>query len=187
MKERGNFSRPSDSVVRNEPKPAKLKLTVQYATSTVELLPLRPWFHIWIKAALMHDAEIALRVVDEAEGRRLNRDFRDKDYATNVLTFVYNDEYSDRHSVQRGVQTDGHPLAGDIVLCAPVVENEARQQQKNLMAHYAHLTVHGVLHLQGYDHEQDADAEKMEQMETRILERLGYPDPYARDQQAEER
>ena len=96
-------------------------------------------------------------------GRALNRHFRGKDQATNVLTFVY-DELQ--------------PLCGDIVLCVPVVMREAQQQLKNLRAHYAHLTVHGVLHLQGYDHERDAEAQVMEQLETNIITRLGYVDPY---------
>lgn len=153
-------------------------MTAQYATSTREPLPPRPLLRKWVKAALVHDAEIALRIVDEEEGRRLNRDFRNKDYATNVLTFVYRDAQVDP-DVPPGGKRDAYPLAGDIVLCAPVVENEARQQQKDLMAHYAHLTVHGVLHLQGYDHQEEAEAEEMEEMETRILVRLGYEDPYA--------
>ena len=178
MKERSSSPGTSDSGGHARPKSAKLKMTVQYATSTREPLPPKPLLRKWIKAALAHDAEIALRIVDEAEGHRLNRDFRNKDYATNVLTFVYGDAQTDP-DVLSGVSRDAHPLAGDIVLCAPVVENEARQQQKNLMAHYAHLTVHGILHLQGHDHQEEAEAEEMEEMETRILARLGYEDPYA--------
>jgi probable rRNA maturation factor len=116
---------------------------------------------------LTHDAEIGLRVVDEAEGHSLNRNFRDRDYATNVLTFIYDNAGPSAQS-----------LAGDIVLCAPVIEREAREQHKNLTAHYTHLTVHGVLHLQGYDHENDVEAAAMEQMEAEILERLGYENPY---------
>lgn len=135
---------------------------VQYATGS-STVPTRPQFRRWVKAALMQQAEIVLRLVDEAEGRELNRQFRGKDYATNVLTFVYDDM---------------QPLTGDIVLCAPVVSQEAQQQHKDLLAHYAHLTVHGVLHLQGYDHIEDADAAEMEQLETRILATLGYADPY---------
>ena len=138
------------------------KLMVQYATGS-SIVPTRPQFRRWVKAALMQEAEIVLRLVDEAEGRELNRQFRGKDYATNVLTFVYDDM---------------QPLTGDIVLCAPVVSQEAQQQHKDLLAHYAHLTVHGVLHLQGYDHIEDADAAEMEQLETRILAALGYADPY---------
>ncbi|MBY0484000.1 rRNA maturation RNase YbeY [Nitrosomonas sp.] len=138
------------------------KLMVQYATNSTDA-PTRPQFRRWVKAALMQEAEIVLRIVDEAEGCELNHQFRDKDYATNVLTFVYDDT---------------QPLTGDIVLCAPVVSKESQQQHKNLIAHYAHLTVHGVLHLQGYDHIEEAEAVVMEQMETQILARLGYDDPY---------
>ncbi len=135
---------------------------VQYATDSKDV-PARPLFRRWVKAALMQEAEIVLRIVDEAEGCELNHQFRNKEYATNVLTFVYDDM---------------QPLTGDIVLCAPVVSKEAQQQHKNLIAHYAHLTVHGVLHLQGYDHIEEAEAVVMEQMETQILARLGYDDPY---------
>lgn len=144
----------------------KLKLATQYAARTADIPP-RSAFRKWIKAALVHDAEIGLRVVDEAEGNSLNRNFRGRDYATNVLTFIYD-------NAGPNVQS----LAGDIVLCAPVIEREAREQHKNLTAHYAHLTVHGVLHLQGYDHESDVEASAMEQMEAEILERLGYENPY---------
>jgi probable rRNA maturation factor len=101
--------------------------------------------------------------VDESEGRELNKNFRGKDYATNVLTFVYD---------------DADPLYGDIVICAPVVEQEARAQHKELHAHYAHLAVHAALHLQGYDHENEADAVAMEGRETAIMQKLGYADPY---------
>lgn len=139
------------------------KLTVQYATACKDV-PERPQFRRWVKTALVQSAEIVLRLVDEAEGHELNQNFRDKNYATNVLTFVYEDT---------------QPLSGDIVLCAPVVKREALQQHKDLTAHYAHLTVHGILHLQGYDHIADADAVKMEQLEAQILTKLGYGDPYA--------
>lgn len=138
------------------------KLTVQYATSSTEI-PTRPQFRRWVKAALMQDAEIVLRLVGEPEGRNLNQQFRHKNYATNVLTFVYDDM---------------RPLTGDIVLCAPIVSQEAQQQHKKLLAHYAHLTVHGILHLQGYDHIEDDEAVEMEQLETQILAKLGYEDPY---------
>ncbi len=135
---------------------------VQYATNSTDV-PTRPQFRRWVKVALMQEAEIVLRIVDEAEGYELNHQFRNKDYATNVLTFAYDDR---------------QPLTGDIVLCAPIVSQEARQQHKNLTAHYAHLTIHGILHLQGYDHIEEAEAVVMEQMETQILARLGYDDPY---------
>jgi probable rRNA maturation factor len=140
---------------------------VQYAAKPDEA-PTRAQFRRWVKAALRQDAEIALRIVDEEEGRALNRDYRGKDYATNVLTFVYDDEFP-------GAEL---PLAGDIVLCAPVVAREALQQEKSVEAHYAHLTVHGVLHLQGYDHESDEEARQMEALEIQIVTKLGYPDPY---------
>ena len=140
----------------------KLSLAVQYA-SNARNLPTRPQLRRWVKAALEHDAQIALRIVDETEGRALNRNFRGKDYATNVLTFVYDDAVS---------------LSGDIVICAPVVEKEAREQRKDLHAHYAHLAIHAALHLQGYDHDNNAGAAAMEEKETAILLKLGYADPY---------
>ena len=139
----------------------KLTLAVQYAP-TADNLPTRHQFRKWALAALVQNAEITLRIVDEAEGRELNNNYRQKDYATNVLTFPLNES----------------PLMGDIVLCAPVVAQEAAEQGKTLAAHFAHLTVHGVLHLQGYDHENDADAEKMEALETQIVMNLGYAPPY---------
>ena len=116
----------------------------------------------WAHAALGRDAAVTVRYVAEAEGRRLNREFRGKDYATNVLTFVY----------------ETKPLAGDVVICAPVVAREARAQGKDVGAHHAHLLVHGLLHLQGYDHERDDHARRMEGRERRILRALGFEDPY---------
>lgn len=139
----------------------KLSLAVQFATKP-ETLPTRHFFRKWVLAALETDAEITLRIVDAEEGQALNRDYRGKDYATNVLTFPLNEK----------------PLMGDIVLCAPVVEKEAAEQGKSIAAHYAHLVVHGVLHLQGYDHENDAEAALMEPLETQIVIKLGYADPY---------
>ena len=146
---------------KTEP-PPRLSLTVQYASDR-QHLPTRSQFRRWIKAALQRDAIITLRIVDEPEGRELNRTYRGRDYATNVLTFVYDD-----------MQT----LAGDIVICAPVVEREAAAQHKHLSAHYAHLALHAALHLQGYDHENDADAAEMEQLEIQLMLKLRYPDPY---------
>lgn len=140
----------------------KLSLSVQYATSAANL-PTRPQFRRWFRAALQRDVRVTLRIVDEAEGRELNKNFRGKDYATNVLTFVYDDT---------------EPLSGDVVICAPVVEKEASAQHKELMAHYAHMTIHAALHLQGYDHERDDDAAEMEALETRLMLKLRYPDPY---------
>ena len=146
----------------------KLSLAVQYATRP-EHVPTRHQFKKWAQAALEQDAEIALRLVDAEEGRELNRSYRNKDYATNVLTFpLMHDPL----------------LMGDIVLCASVVEKEAAEQSISLEAHYAHLTVHGVLHMQGYDHENDADAEVMETLESQIVMKLGYADPYLIEKEA---
>jgi len=118
----------------------------------------------WIRHALATDAEITVRIVDAEEGQALNRDYRKKDYATNVLTFDYTQE---------------PVVTADLVLCAPVVEKEAREQGKTLEAHYAHLLVHGTLHAQGWDHETSkADAEEMEAYEIEILAGLGFPNPY---------
>lgn len=139
-----------------------LSLAVQYAVRD-DGLPTRARLRKWAAAALRSDAAVTVRLVDAEEGRTLNHDYRKRDYATNVLTFIYQDT---------------PPLSGDIVLCAPVVAEEARQQRKDLSAHYAHMVVHGMLHLQGYDHENDADAGIMETLETEIVMQLGYPDPY---------
>jgi probable rRNA maturation factor len=138
-------------------------LSVQYASNAPEL-PTRAQVRRWAKAALAADATVTVRFVDAIEGRALNAEFRGKDYATNVLTFVYDDD---------------EPRAGDIVLCAPVVRREADAQGKTLAAHYAHLVVHGMLHLQGFDHERPAEAAVMEARETAILAQLSLPDPYA--------
>ncbi|HEX7639927.1 MAG TPA: rRNA maturation RNase YbeY, partial [Burkholderiaceae bacterium] len=120
----------------------------------------------WIRAALEAPGTIAVRIVDEDEGRALNRDYRGKDYATNVLTFDYAHEPE---------------VEADLVLCAPVVAREAAAQGVALAAHYAHLLVHGTLHAQGYDHEDDGpEAAAMEARETEILAGLGFDDPYAR-------
>ena len=140
----------------------QLNLAVQYAVSD-RGKPSRALFRKWVRAALDHDARVTLRIVGQSEGRTLNRSYRNKDYATNVLTFVFHDT---------------PPFEGDLALCAPVVAREARAQKKSVAAHYAHLTVHGVLHLQGYDHENDRDAQRMERREAQILAKLGYPDPY---------
>ncbi len=144
-----------------------LSLDMQFAAPG-HTLPAKRELRTWVRAALERDAEVTLRIVGEAEGRRLNAQFRGKDYATNVLTFTYSDEVDVPHA----------PLLGDIVLCAPVVQTEAAEQGKPLAAHYAHLVVHGVLHLQGYDHERDDEAARMEARETEIVTRLGYPAPY---------
>ena len=143
-------------------KPHKLSMSVQYA-SKAKILPTRQQFRRWVKVALEQDVQIALRIVDEIEGRALNLSYRNKDYATNVLTFVYDDV---------------NPLYGDVVICAPVALRESKEQSKDLLAHYAHLTIHAALHLQGYDHEKKGDAEKMEARETALMLKLRYPAPY---------
>lgn len=118
----------------------------------------------WIRHALAHDAEITVRIVDAEEGQALNRDYRQRDYATNVLTFDYTQE---------------PVVTADLVLCAPVVAQEAKDNGKTLQAHYAHLLVHGTLHAQGWDHETgEEDAEAMEAEEIRILAGLGFKNPY---------
>ena len=139
-----------------------LTLSVQYASNAADL-PARPVVRRWVRAALLDDATVTVRFVDGIEGRALNAEFRGKDYATNVLTFVYDDDA---------------PLAGDIVLCAPVIRKEAEEQGKSLAAHYAHLVVHGMLHLQGFDHERPADAAAMEAREVAILAAIGVNNPY---------
>lgn len=140
----------------------KLNLSVQYA-SNLENLPSKPLLHKWASAALRVDTEVTIRIVDTQEGQELNSMYRGKDYATNVLTFPLTEEPH---------------LMGDIIICAPVVEAEAEAQNKPLEAHYAHLTVHGILHLHGYDHETIEQAELMEGLEISILAKLGYANPY---------
>ena len=138
-------------------------MDVQYA-SEMTGLPTSTQFKRWARNTIRVDSEITLRIVDEPEGRELNNAYRQKDYATNVLTFPLAEE----------------PLiVADILICAPVVAKEAKEQGKSLEAHFAHLTIHGVLHAHGYDHEVAEQAELMESVETQILTKLGYSDPYA--------
>ena len=139
------------------------RISVQFAVprrGVPSAVRLRAWAH----AALPESGEagLVLRIVGAAEGRRLNADFRGRDYATNVLTFAY----------------ARAPLRGDIALCGPVIAREAREQHKILAAHYAHLVVHGVLHLRGFEHDLASQASRMEAAERRILRSLGYGDPY---------
>ena len=140
----------------------KLNIKVQYASND-ENLPTMLQFRKWTMATLNVDTEITIRIVSKQEGCHLNNTYRGKDYATNVLTFPLAEEPY---------------LMGDIVLCAPIVATEAIAQNKTLEAHYAHLTVHGVLHLHGYNHEIEAQAELMESLEITILQKLGYANPY---------
>ena len=142
-----------------------LSLSLQFADAADRALLPRHKVARWIRAALESPAELTVRIVDADEGRALNRDYRGRDYATNVLTFDYS-----RAPV----------VAADLVLCAPVVRDEAKAQCLPLDAHYAHLLVHGTLHAQGYDHEDDVDARVMEARETELLQALGFADPYGR-------
>ena len=144
----------------------ELTLSLQFADATHRAVLPRHKVARWIRAALEAPAQIAVRVVGEAEGRELNRGFRGKDYATNVLTFDYEHE---------------PVVVADLVLCAPVAEREAAEQGISLEAHYAHLLVHATLHAQGYDHEQDDEAAAMEARETQLLQALGYQDPYRQE------
>ena len=147
----------------------KLSLNLQFPASKAfpehKAILTRATVAGWISAALFADAELTVRLVDTEEGRMLNRTYRGKDYATNVLTFAY-------------AESEDDPVTGDLILCCPVVEKEAAEQGKPLEAHYAHLLVHGTLHAQGYDHEVEEEAQEMEGIETDILVKLGFPDPY---------
>ncbi|GHH48780.1 MULTISPECIES: rRNA maturation RNase YbeY [Gammaproteobacteria] len=154
--------------------PVRLDVAVSYALPRAGL-PSAVSFRKWVAAALkgrIREADLAIRLVDAKEGRSLNHHYRGKDYATNVLSFPAEVP----EGLPKGVK---FPLLGDLVICAPVVEREAREQGKLLSAHYAHLTVHGTLHLLGWDHEDDREAEAMEQLEREILAELGVADPYA--------
>ena len=153
--------------------PTRLDVAVGYAAPRAGI-PAATSFRQWVAAALagrIREADLAIRIVDEKEGRSLNHHYRGKDYATNVLSFPA--ELPE--GLPKGVKL---PLLGDLVLCAPVIAREAREQGKPLRAHYAHLTVHGALHLLGWDHEDAREAEAMEQLERQILAGIGLPDPY---------
>jgi probable rRNA maturation factor len=140
-----------------------LHLSVQYACKD-DRIPSRQRVRRWVKAAAAKGAELTVRFVGAAEGRRLNREFRGKDYATNVLSFPYSNAPS---------------ICGDLVICVPVVLREAKAQGKEIAAHFAHLIVHGMLHLQEYDHERSAaEAARMERAERGILAGMGFADPY---------
>jgi len=142
-----------------------LALSLQFADPAHRDLLPRHKVARWIRAALDHPAEITVRIVGAEEGRALNREYRGRDYATNVLTFDYSRE---------------PVVTADLILCAPVVADEAKQQRLAIEAHYAHLMVHGALHAQGHDHEADDDAQLMEARESDIVTRLGFADPYHR-------
>jgi probable rRNA maturation factor len=155
--------------------PVRLDVSVGYALPRAGL-PAAVSFRKWVAAALagrIREADLAIRIVDAREGRALNRHYRGKDYATNVLSFPA--DIAEGVKLPKGVKM---PLLGDLVLCAPVVAREAREQKKPLAAHYAHLTVHGALHLLGWNHEDAREADCMEALEREILAGLGIADPY---------
>ncbi|USX15412.1 rRNA maturation RNase YbeY [Oxalobacteraceae bacterium OTU3CAMAD1] len=153
----------------------KLTLSVQYPDTRLKEVITRAAIRKWIQAALFAPAELTIRFVDAEEGRELNKQYRGKDYATNVLTFAYNE----------GEELDEDaPTRADIILCTDVLEKEAAEQKKSVEEHTAHLIVHGVLHAQGYDHEDDEEAAEMEGIETELLAELGYADPYAAEKAA---
>jgi probable rRNA maturation factor len=146
-----------------------LALDLQYAVKA-DNLPTQAQFETWVRVALgdtLDEAELTIRIVDASESQQLNHDYRGKDKPTNVLSFPF--------EAPPGIEL---PLLGDLVICASVVENEALEQQKALEAHWAHMVVHGCLHLLGYDHIEDAEAEEMESLETTLITGLGFPDPY---------
>ncbi len=163
-----------DRADASPPPSLSLSLSVQYALAEPRLprWRLRRWVERGLRGAALEMAEpppaaqLSLRLVGLAEGRRLNREFRQRDYATNVLTFEYGAD-------------PGGTVHGDIVMCVPVLVREAREQRKTLLAHAAHLTVHGTLHALGYDHLNARDARRMESLETGILAQMGLADPYA--------
>ena len=147
-----------------------LRLSLQFADARHRALLPRHKVARWLRAALAGPAQLAVRIVDAEEGQSLNRDYRGKDYPTNVLTFAYGEDDPAGDAVPG--------IVADLVLCAPVVEREAGEQSKTLEEHYAHLLVHGALHAQGHDHEVPDEATAMEQREREVLARLGFADPY---------
>lgn len=145
----------------------KLSLSVQYPDPRLKEIIPRSNLRRWVQAALFAPAELTIRFVDANEGQTLNREYRGKDYATNVLTFAYTED------------EESEVTQADIILCTDVLQREAAEQKKSVEAHTMHLVVHGVLHAQGYDHEDDEEAAEMEQLEIEILATLGQPNPYA--------
>jgi probable rRNA maturation factor len=144
----------------------KLSLSVQYPDPRLKDIVPRTDLRRWIQAALFAPAELTIRFVDAEEGRTLNRNYRGKDYATNVLTFAYSED------------EESEVTQADIILCTDVLQREAAEQGKPVQTHAAHLVVHGVLHAQGYDHEVEEEAAEMEALEIDILAKLGYANPY---------
>ncbi len=153
---------------KNQVDPPKLKIDLQYAStaieSTLSKIASPALIKKWVKSATPLGGLITLRFVNATEGKKLNLAFRQKDYATNVLTFPY--------------ELSKNELAADIIFCLPVLQKEAKEQDKLLKAHLAHLIVHGCLHAQGYDHEAAKDAKKMETLEIQTLQKMGFANPY---------
>lgn len=144
----------------------KLTLSVQYPDPRLQEVLTRPLLRKTVQAAIFFPAELTLRFVNAEEGRLLNKDYRGKDYATNVLTFAYTED------------SDADVTQADIILCTDVLQREAAEQNKSVLEHTQHLVVHGVLHAQGYDHQDDEEAEEMEALEIEILTSLGLANPY---------
>ncbi|MBE2894997.1 rRNA maturation RNase YbeY [Spirabiliibacterium falconis] len=145
-----------------------IEIDLQVACSDEQGLPSCSQIQMWAESAVSKEGlEVTVRIVDEAESQRLNRTYRGKDYPTNVLSFPFESPPE--------VQL---PLLGDLVICRQVVEREAQEQGKTALSHWAHMVVHGCLHLQGYDHINDAEAQEMENLEREIMARLGFADPY---------
>lgn len=143
-----------------------LNLSIQYPDPRLKETLTRPLLRKTVQAALFFPAQLTIRFVDAEEGKTLNFDYRGKDYATNVLTFAYTED------------SDAEVTQADIILCTDVLQKEAEEQKKTVLEHALHLVVHGVLHAQGYDHEEDDEAEEMEALEIEILESLGIKKPY---------
>ncbi|PSW59627.1 rRNA maturation RNase YbeY [Photobacterium leiognathi subsp. mandapamensis] len=150
-------------------------LDLQYATESQDGLPTEAEFQQWLDAAItpfQADAEVTIRLVDEADSHELNLEYRGKDRPTNVLSFPF--------EAPPGIELE---LLGDLIICRQVVEKEALEQNKPLKAHWAHMVVHGSLHLLGYDHIEDDEAEEMEGLETEIMQNMGFVDPYISEKQ----
>ncbi|MDA0127016.1 rRNA maturation RNase YbeY [Vibrio sp. MarTm2] len=152
-----------------------IELDLQFAVESNEGLPTEQDFQTWLDKTIIpfqQDAELTIRIVDEEESHQLNHEYRGKDKPTNVLSFPF--------EVPPGIEMN---LLGDLVICKQVVEREAQEQNKPLLAHWAHMVVHGSLHLLGYDHIEDDEAEEMESLETEIMQEMGFEDPYLAEKQ----
>ncbi len=148
-----------------------IKIDLQFAIKS-KTLPTKNDFKTWVNEACVNridNIELCIRIIDEKESARLNKIFRGKDYPTNILSFPYESDTLSEEST---------PLIGDLAICAAIIEQEAKTQQTELPAHWAHIVIHGCLHLLGYDHQTEKHAKKMENLEAEILKKIGYDDPY---------